>query len=487
KAVGAVLGLGDRFVDEMIAMAEDASQHEFSNNRIDNWILGMGQTGLDAPMQQKLDNGLQMRIDNTVKHLQAQVNGNFEVPKPIHDEEIRVAKMLDYLAPVQRQSMFELGYEIAYTPDYLADKIAHFSDIFGLNRKTSNNPTDLVGTYRVYVSGHGNTEDCAATFVHECAHNFWPAEFSPEEVAAMDQRIESDAVHIQKLHDFLNDVTLNQYGQTPFEEFVKLHAAYKAGSPEAKPAVIAEANKLLSPTGLTVDGIFPHLSDPLRLKLMTDRAYNDLRIEGKKYKDGGYNDIPSRMREMISRFAELKQVRLHGEPELLNFIAPGMDDVFDHYYLPHLERVVQKLHQFKAGVVTSSDQALRSAASPALIDSASIALPAAAAEDKPIPSVGAQALPATPAPSPTAPKPSLAPEQLAAGVIPPMPLGAFSTTPSVPLPSTSHTNTAHANDCKGCSTCRGDAGQRPTSKITGGALASTITHSPNICALGANS
>ena len=103
---------------------------------------------------------------------------------------------------------------------------------------------------------------------------------------------------------------------------------------------------------MTVDGLFPYMRDAQDFKFMVRHANDTLSVEGARYTTSGYDSPEERFREVISRFAELKQVEYRSEPQLLHFLAPGLDQVWEAHYIPHLNRVYhaigpQEIEQLK--------------------------------------------------------------------------------------------------------------------------------------------
>lgn len=475
EGVGRLLKLEPHFVQQTQAMVEAAQGHDFSANFMEHWFLGQRKLGCHTPMPQLLEAGKKERIEKAITDLRAKIQGPFESPEPIKQTELQVAEALKLASPLQLKLMHALGYEICYTPEMYADSIAFARNVFGLHRKLTNRPTDLNGVYRIYYAARGNQEDSMSTLVHEIAHVFFPDQLSPAQITAMDQLITRHTAHIETLSAFLNDTRKNPQGMTPFEQLEALHGAYVAGNAEQKAAVIQAANTLFAPVGIKVDGLFPQLRDPNRLKTMVSRTLNDLRIEGGTYQRGAYDMITDRLREMISRFAELKQVRLRGEPELLNFIAPDMNTLFDQYYLPHLESVYSKLLQQRSAVVandnarhglrkdaaaTSETAALLpqdATAPPAPSPAPAAAAPAATGQQLPAPidaGVVATPPPAGKKPEPTAPT---TPQPAAAATTPIMEVTAEVQPPAVPEtpapPTITKAAADHAQGCSGCPSC----------------------------------
>lgn len=333
--VGRLLGLDAHYINDVKQLAEYASTQDFGYNIVEHWHIGR-QLQPQLPLMEKIALGKQTRINAKINEYRGRVRGHYEVPEPIKKEEERIAQALELVDPIQRKLMFALGYEICFTPEVTADDIAFYKGIYGLHRKAANDLSDIRGTYRIYFSGHGDLEGSMRTLVHEIAHNLWPDHFTPQDVQAIDRLAASDAQRFTNLNRLITE---------RFGDFEKLLGAYHAGSPQEKAAVLAAANEHFASYGVAVDQLFPHLADAHGFKFMVRHALDTLQVEGDRYNRSGYDTPQERFREVLSRFAELKQVRFRNQPELLNFVAPGLNQIFDQHYLPHLHRVYNDIQQ----------------------------------------------------------------------------------------------------------------------------------------------
>ncbi len=337
--VGQLLGLDAAYIADVKQLTNQAASQEFSLNLIEHWHLGR-QLLKDqvSTFAQKIATGLEAHITHITAEARARFHNFFDVAAPIKQEENRIAEALNLVDPIQRALMFKLGYEICYTPDVTADGIAFFPGIYGLHRKAANDLRDTQGTYHIYFSGRGDLKGSMRTLVHEIAHNLWPEQFTPQAVARIDTLATNDGNRYAAWQSITGDVA----NFTNFEKFVR---AYNAGNAAEKAAVIQSANAWLAPKGLTVDGLFPYLRDAHDFQYLVKHAYDTLRIEGARYAVSGYDSSHERFREIISRYAELRQVEYKSQPELLHFLAPGMNEIWETEYLPHLHRVYDGLMQ----------------------------------------------------------------------------------------------------------------------------------------------
>lgn len=333
--VGQLLGLDARYVADVKAITAQAAGQEFSYNLIEHWHLGRQLLGLNAPMPQKITTGMDARITAKIDEYRARAHHRYDVPDAIQKEEARIAQALDLVEPVQRALMHKLGYELCYTPDMTADRIAHYNGVYGLHRKAANDMRDVAGTYRIYFSGRADLKESMRTLVHEIAHNLWPEQFSAEEIAQIDQLAASDAERFGRFKKLLDET---------FPEFERFVRAYQAGNDREKAAVIASAKEYFAPYGVSMDeGLFPYLRNAHDFRFMVEHAAQRLSVTGAFFDRSSYATTPQRFREVISRFAELKQVEHRSDPQLLHFLAPGLDQMFEAHYLPHLDRVYQSI------------------------------------------------------------------------------------------------------------------------------------------------
>ena len=353
--IGQLLKLDPAYVQEVKALANHLAERDFGYNIIEHWHIGRQLLGGNATLEQKITTGLDARITAKSDEYRRAVKEHYDIPEPLHAEEKRIAQALALVSPIQRKLMYALGYEICFSPEVTADEIAFHKGIYGLHRKAANDLNDYRGTYRIYFSGKGDLEGSMRTLVHEVAHNLWPQHFTPEQVASIDQLAAADTQRF---------ATFSKLMQERYPEFERAFNAYKAAPAEQKAAKLAEANATFAAYGVTFDGLFPHLRDAHKFMYMVEHAATTLDVEGERYSRSGYDSPQERFREVISRFAELKQVRYRESPELLAYLAPGLTQMFDNHYLPHLEKVYAQVMQEKPPGLPASDMASDSAVAP---------------------------------------------------------------------------------------------------------------------------
>ncbi len=336
--VGKLLGLDPAYVADVKQLTEKAASAEFSLNMIEHWHLGRQLLkGQPSTFEQKIATGMEARITQKIAESRARVHNYYDVPEPIKKEENRIAEALNLVEPIQRALMFKLGYEICYTPEVTADNIAFYPGIYGLHRKAANDLRDTTGTYHIYFSGRGDLKGSMRTLVHEIAHNLWPEQFTPEAVKRIDMLADSDEKRFAQFNKLIDE---------KFPEFEKFVKAYNAGTTEQKVAVAVEASNYFKDYGVTVDArLLSQLKDAHDFMYLVKHAYDTLSVEGGRYAKSGYDSPHERFREVISRYAELRQVEYQSQPQLLNFLAPGLNEIWQQHYIPHLQRVYDGLAQ----------------------------------------------------------------------------------------------------------------------------------------------
>jgi hypothetical protein len=329
--VANLLGVAPARLVEIEQVTNRAAQKNFSRNVVLDWNVGSQQLPMGTPLDAVLAQGLATRMDSTIRKAREAARGQYNVPKAIAAEEKRVAQSLEVLDPIQRALMHRLGYEICYSPEYYPKDIAFHDGIKGLNRRATNDPRSTVGTKRIYFSAYEGLEESTCVLAHEAAHMFWPNQFTPAEVQKIDALRESDAARFKQLSALVEE---------QFPAFEKFLRAYQAGNDAEKAAIKQTTNAYFAGYGVSIgDGLLPYLRDANQLRYLVKYASDKLTTEGAFYTGSTYNHPAERFREVISRFAELKQVRLRGEPEVMQFLAPGLNQMWENHYLPHLARV----------------------------------------------------------------------------------------------------------------------------------------------------
>lgn len=331
------LGLDDAYVREVSELVERASAKEFSYNMVEHWHVGRQLlAGRSASIDDKIAVGTERRLMDTMQQLKAKAKGQTDVPAAITEKEQWVADGLKLLPPIQRQLLWDLGYEIGYTDDVTADKIAFYPRIYGLHRQVKDEMSDTRGTYRIYFAGKGNTEDSRRTLVHEVTHNLWPNLFTPQAIEEIDVLANRDRMRLKSMTTVL---------EKQFDTFKEFVDAYHKGDHSQRAAVLEKANAFFGSTLGNVSAVIAENKDAYEVLHMVQQANDRLHVDGKFFKQSGYHGPQERFREVISRYAELRFVRLREQPALMEFMTPGLGKIYDNHYLPHLERLHTMLNE----------------------------------------------------------------------------------------------------------------------------------------------
>ena len=326
QGVGGLLGVDAKYVQEAGQLAEYTSHHKFSENMIENWKMGRKQPGMEhAGVREKIEAGLEPRIAHKINQMRAQVQFNYQVPDGIRDTENMVVGALGLLPRVLVENLYELGTEFAYTPEITVDPIAPGSHAYGFHRKLTNHPGDVDGVYQIFLSGKEDAESFTRLIAHESHHLLFANRFSPEETKQIDTLMRGDVVRLTQLK--------------------RLMDSWIRGDKQEKQQIEKIINEHFSLGGTSLDGIRQQGVDMLTVYNMVEHAYDRLNIYSNFFTKGGYSSPEDKVYEVNSRYAELRYVRLREQPELLNFLVPGLTQVYDNFYLPHLE---QQLGELKA-------------------------------------------------------------------------------------------------------------------------------------------
>jgi len=344
-AVGQALGLNPLVVGDIKACVDHAATHNFSENIIKNWGRGRFLLGPQATPAAKMEAGVADRIRETLAEYRRELHGRYELPADAQAEEKRVAEALEVLEPIQRALLYRTTTQIGYTSQFTIDSISANKNNFGLNDKSTTDPQNS-NVNHLYFSRRGDLKSSLRTLAHEAFHNVWPSKFSAEEAAHIDQLAYADAKRFDDLKTLMNE---------KFPEFSRFIAAYKTlTTAEEKQSYAAAAPDIFKSKDGTVliDPIMVgYIDDPILFRGMVEHACDRLHVNGELYNHSkDYQSPQQRFREVLSRFAELKQVEHRAQPQLLHYLAPGLDTIYERHMLPHMERVYASLDTTKTPV-----------------------------------------------------------------------------------------------------------------------------------------
>lgn len=329
SGIGELLQLDEQTLLQIHDVTELASANEFSNNMITNWTIGHAMDGAnDKPVEEVMVGGLMMRVANRIHALREQAQGRFDVPtKAIHDED-RMVAALRKLPPEVAELLFVNGTEFAYTPapsiqniDRRAPGALAFHSFAPFEHGSK------YGVRQIFVAARGNQAEFDAVLTHEAHHVLYPMRFSVAERQTIDGLIAQQT-------DRLN-------GERGL--FALTQAWDQAETQAQKDAVLAEIEEKFVPKGQTLASLLGDKSMDTFVRDVDDAARN-LDPNGDmltKY----YPNPESRTAELISRYAELKYVRMADHPQMLDLIAPHMGQVYDDYFLPHVREQLAELKE----------------------------------------------------------------------------------------------------------------------------------------------
>lgn len=326
EAVASLLGVSNGFVSEVKDLTKYAADHRFSMNAVEHWAIGRAQPGMQAAtLDQKLEAGKLARINGKIQGLRGQAAGRFDVPDDIKATETKIASAFKLLPPVLTELLYELGLEIAYTPEFTVDAIAPGSHAYGFHRKVTNKPGDTYGLYHLYLSAKEGAESFNRLVAHEAHHLLIPTAFSAEDRAAVDALAKQDIDRLTAMKAVLDQW---QSASTDAEKQKAVDTLHTQFGADGKSFEAALGDKQI-----------------LTLYNLVQESYDRLQIESQFFNKIAYDSPESKFYEIISRYAELRCVRFIDDPKLLEFVVPGMTQIYDNYYIPHLEK---QLTQIKA-------------------------------------------------------------------------------------------------------------------------------------------
>lgn len=332
NAVGKKLGLSNEYLQEVEELVTQLPQRQFSANLVRNWMIGRNIPGFkNAGINEKADIGAWARVNAKIASARQAVNYHYETPAAIQETEKKVAAALSYLPPQLAETLYLLGAEFVYSDAGSLGPMLEGNTNYGFHRRLHTHPDDTEGTYLIYLSGKKDAEEFLRLAMHESHHLIFPGGLTNEEIAKVDTLANRDLLRLKALH----------------EQAEKLFS----GTPQEK----QEAITMLNRPEFAIGGKpFSQIVDPNNVEqvqeffMQVDHANKRLQIEGDFYMNSGYKIPELRFLEVNSRYAELRHVRLRKEPELLQFIVPGLTEAYDTVYMPHITRQLEDLRQRNA-------------------------------------------------------------------------------------------------------------------------------------------
>ncbi len=327
NAVGKLLGLDDDYLKEVGQLCDYLPEKKFSANLINNWMVGRRMPGFThAGVMEKADIGAWARVSAKVASARQAVGYNYTVPEPIQQTEQMVTSALAYLPPELSETLYRLGTEVVYSPaTTLGPMLEEKGAPYGFHRRIHAKPDDIEGVYQLFLSGKGDAEAFVRLVAHESHHLVFPGGMSQEQITKVDQLANHDLMRLKALDESM-------------EKWFK-------GNDEQKQEVLAT----LDLPEFAVNGKrFSEMmqgKDMLTFYTQVKHAADRLQITSDFYYNSGYSVPETRFLEVNSRYAELRYVRLREQPDMLQFIVPGLTESYDTVYLPHVQQQLQDLRQ----------------------------------------------------------------------------------------------------------------------------------------------
>lgn len=325
------LGIDTLTRDDIKAIAAYSADQFFSSNLIHNWLAGRSIAAMKhAPLSEAIETGKLARVARTVESARTQIASKDK--STIDSDTIQdhiVATLRDMPLPLQ-QALYLTGTEISATPFHnVTPLLGQPETALGQHWFLPFSHGSNEGTRHLYISGADHLARFSSVLQHEAHHFTFPASFSASDLASMDQLLSENTAHLKSLN--------------------ALCEAWVVATPDERKSVEAEIDDQFKTNGTSLQqALGGQINDASmhRLAETTNHATSELDPASPKL-SRSYPSPESRAAEMISRFASIKYVDLRDAPDMLRFICPKMETLYHQFYLPHLEREVQKLQQPK--------------------------------------------------------------------------------------------------------------------------------------------
>ncbi len=323
--IGKLLGVDPAFMKDVSKLNAYLPEHKFSVNTVMNWQVGRHLPGMkSAGVAEKIAAGAEARVNAKIMSSRMALQHRYKVPPPVQQQEETIAGMLTFLPPELSETLFRLGTEIAFTPEYTLSPISNVH-AHGFHRRITQNPDDVHGIYHIFVSGKADAEEAVRVLVHEAHHLLMPSQFSEKEIALVDELASHDMMRLKALKELTDQ--------------------WMTGDDATKAQVVETLNRPeFSVDGQTFSQSIGQ-SEMLTFYHQVQHAYQRLQIDSEFYHRSGYNEPESRFQEINSRYAEMRYVRQRENPDMLKFITPGITAAYEQIYMPHVREQLNDLRQ----------------------------------------------------------------------------------------------------------------------------------------------
>ncbi len=310
------------------AISAHAAQNNFPQNMIESWKEGRKQdTGRTLSIPDVLQLGVALRIKHTMATLQNHSKAKAALRKETGDLENAVVVQLGRIPAEVQEAFFLSGGEIIASADNNVGKaFGGHSNALGLHLHASYEPGKTNGIRQVYISRTQEPAERDRYLFHEVHHMVFPEQMSPESVMKIDDLMDKGATRLRALNQELKN----------WEE---------AKTPDEKRTIEARIEAGFAAEGITLSKALGEKErDPMmrRLRENVNYALKNFDPHSKELARG-YVVPELRAAEIISRYAELRFSMLKDQPDMLNFIAPEMKEVYEQHYLPHVRKEIETL------------------------------------------------------------------------------------------------------------------------------------------------
>jgi hypothetical protein len=179
----------------------------------------------------------------------------------------------------------------------------------------------------VFISQELGLPKTVRTLVHEIHHMLYPSLISMQEAEHADDLLQSDEERIKYLKGLCDQYVTG-------DMWVQLQVIQALNRPEF------EVN------GLSFMALLDNGISMQTFVGAVNEAYHYLQMESPTYsRIGTYSGPLDRVREFIPRMAELRYGEHVDHPEIIQFIAPGLTEIYQNIYLPHIDRRLAQLRE----------------------------------------------------------------------------------------------------------------------------------------------
>ncbi len=341
-SVAQLIGIDPDLQGDIYALVDHMSTRGFPLNDVINWTYGRvheAQTGQSpAPVAEAIAMGKEVRIDSTVTDYRNRVDDYVNMPEQRRNEEL-VAGAMDYVPPVVSELFFEEGGVIIMTqePDlYTLTGTAATGYHTSFESVSPNGETHSM--YQIYLSQDLGTPRNNRTLVHELHHLMYPSQFmSMEDGQRGDALLASDEARLIELKALADEYVTGTAEQ-------KAHVMAMFDSPRYASGG-QSVSEMLRSEDTSVQTFIGAINEAFQFLQMESPTYD--RIQS-------YEEPLDRFREVIPRYAEMRYVEHVDHKGMMDFIVPGITEIYQDIYLPHLQRRLEHIQETRPSKVAAT-------------------------------------------------------------------------------------------------------------------------------------